>query len=120
MTEGLKNDKQYKSGYVLETVGLNENEVRREKITRIYNENKKNLSRTKILSVVKDLVKTKKKGQKVVLRIYTDAGWRDIRTNDDGDFDWKDEEDYMRDTKNPNARPYKKVFFMDLHALTNK
>jgi hypothetical protein len=52
--------------------------------------------------------------------MYTDAGWRDIRTNDDGDFDWKDEEDYMRDTKNPNARPYKKVFFMDLHALTNK
>ena len=110
-------DKTNLFGYTNQLVASNTNQAntRKERIIRVYNADKKALDKTKIVDYVTKAMKAKKANQSVMLRIFTDAGWRTIKKLYNDTINWMDEEEYLRDTKNPNARPYKEVFFMDVH-----
>ena len=108
-------------GYTNKLVASNVNKsnTRKERIVRVYNQNKHVLDKNKIIDYVKLAMAKKRQNQSVMLRIYTDAGWRTIKSLSDDFINWLEEEEYLRNTKNPNARPYKEIFFMDYHIFDN-
>jgi exopolysaccharide biosynthesis predicted pyruvyltransferase EpsI len=97
----------------------NKNKTRKERIIRVFNADKKVMDKNKIIDYVSKGMRAKKDNQSVMLRIFTDAGWRTIKKLYNDTINWLEEEEYLRDTKNPNARPYKEVYFMDVHMTEN-
>ena len=108
-------------GYTNKLVASNTNKkkTRRERIIRVYNADRNVMDKNKIIDYVSKAINAKKENQSVMLRIFTDAGWRTIKKLYNDTINWMEEEDYLRESKNPNARPYKEVFFMDVHMTEN-
>lgn len=98
---------------------INKTNTRKERIVRVYNENRNVMDKNKIVDYVKSAMAKKRQNQSVMLRIFTDAGWRTIKQLNNDSINWQDEEEYLSMTKNPEARPYKQVFFLDYHAFDN-
>lgn len=115
----MSNKKQIISGYVNEVVGDRTDGVMKEKIVRVYNKDKKVLNREKIVSYLKKIMEKKKTNQNFLLRIYTDRGWRVIKKLSNDTINWQDEEEYLSNTKNPQASAYKEVYFVDVYTTTN-
>jgi exopolysaccharide biosynthesis predicted pyruvyltransferase EpsI len=108
-------------GYTNKLVASNTNKkkTRKERIIRVFNADRNVMDKNKIVDYVSKGMKAKKENQSIMLRIFTDAGWRTIKKLYDDTINWMEEEDYLRETKNPNARPYKEVYFMDVHMTEN-
>lgn len=108
-------------GYTNKLVAANTNKkkTRKERIIRVYNADKNVMDKNKIIDYVSKGMKAKKNNQSIMLRIFTDAGWRTIKKLYNDTINWMEEEDYLRESKNPNGRPYKEVFFMDVHMTEN-
>ena len=107
------------SGYVNDVISNKVSGNMKEKIVRIYTEDKKAINRDKMLSYLNKIMAKKKQNQNFIIRLYTDRGWRSIKKISSDTINWDDEEEYLRNRHEGSGEAFKEVYFVDFYTMTN-
>ena len=91
----------------------------REKIVRIYNEDKKALNREKMIEYLTNVMDRKKENSNIRIRLYTDRGWISVKGLQSDNINWDDEEEYLKNRKDGSGKAFKEVYFVDLYLNSN-
>jgi hypothetical protein len=91
----------------------------REKIVRIYNEDKKALNREKMIEYLTNVMDRKKGNSNIRIRLYTDRGWISVKGLQSDNINWDDEEEYLKNRKDGSGKAFKEVYFVDFYLNSN-
>ena len=107
------------AGYVNKVMSDKTLGTMREKIVRIYNQDKKAINREKMIEYLTNIMARKKENDNFRIRLYTDRGWRTVKNLSNDSFDWLGEEDYLKNRKDGSGHAFKEVYFVDMYYNTN-
>jgi hypothetical protein len=91
----------------------------REKIVRIYNQDKKAINRDKMVEYLTHIMSRKKENDNFRIRLYTDRGWISVKGLQSDNVNWDNEEEYLKNRKDGSGTAFKEVYFVDMYYNTN-
>lgn len=107
------------AGYVNKVMSDKTLGTMREKIVRIYNQDKKAINREKMIEYLTNIMARKKENDNFRIRLYTDRGWISVKGLQSDNVNWDNEEEYLKNRKDGSGQAFKEVYFVDMYYNTN-
>ncbi len=107
------------SNFVKETVGNFKDGPRHEQVIRVYHKNHLLLNREQVDRATMDILNKLKSNQTLMIKAMTEYNYRTMMQMGQDKINWKEDEEYLRGSKNPHAKPLQEVYFVDFYIMTN-
>lgn len=107
------------NNYVKETIGEFKDGPRREQVVRVYHKDHLLLNREQVDNATKSILSKLKPNQTLMVKAMTEYNYRTMMNMGEEQINWKEDEEYLKGSKNPHAKPLKEVYFIDFYIMTN-
>ncbi len=91
-----------------------------QRVTRIYHENRHYLTNKAVMNIYTNLQQKIGPNERIMIRAMTEYGPRTLKGFDVDDLQFETTEKYLEGTANPQAKPYRRLSYVDVYVVKNK